>query len=228
MENWSKDTVFYHMYPLGLCGAPHLNDFSSVPEARLQRLKGWTEHILSLGCNAVYLGPLFESNSHGYDTADYFQVDRRLGTNQTLTDLVADYHAHGIRVILDGVFNHVGRNFWAFRDVQQNGPASAYVNWFAGLKFGSSNRYGDPFTYDTWNGYDSLVKLNLSNPQVCAHLLKAVEQWIGEYHIDGLRLDTADCLDMDYQKELAAFCRRLRPDFWLMGEVIHGDYNKWA
>lgn len=228
MKHWNSNAVFYHIYPLGLCAAPHQNDFSFPPQPRLNRLIDWRDHILSLGCNAVYLGPLFESSSHGYDTADYFHVDRRLGTNQTLADVVADYHAHGIRVILDGVFNHVGRNFWAFRDVQQNGASSAYVSWFSGLKFGSQNRYGDPFTYDTWNGYDSLVKLDLQNAQVRAHLLEAVKQWITDYQIDGLRLDTADCLDMDFQRELSSFCRGLRPDFWLLGEVIHGDYSHWA
>jgi glycosidase len=228
MEHWIENAVFYHIYPLGLCGAPHQNDFSSSLQPRLQRLTAWRDHILGLGCNTVYLGPLFESSSHGYDTADYFHVDRRLGTNQTLIDLVADFHAHGIRVILDGVFNHVGRNFWAFRDVQENGQNSAYTNWFAGLKFGTPNRYGDPFTYDTWNGFDSLVKLNLKNPQVRAHLLEAVRQWITDYQIDGLRLDTADCLDLDFQKELSVYCRKLQPDFWLMGEVIHGDYSHWA
>ncbi len=228
MEHWIENSVFYHIYPLGLCGAPQHNDFSSSPQPRLRRLVDWRDHILAMGCNAVYLGPLFESSSHGYDTADYFHVDRRLGMNQTLADLVADYHAHGIRVVLDGVFNHVGRNFWAFQDVQQNGENSPYRHWFSGLMFGGSNRYGDPFTYDNWNGYDSLVKLDLKNAQVRAHLLEAVRQWITEYQIDGLRLDTADCLDLDFQKELAAFCCRLRPDFWLMGEVIHGDYNRWA
>jgi glycosidase len=156
MSHWSQEAVFYHIYPLGLCGAPVRNDFSAPPVPRLEMLYGWLDHISGMGFNALYLGPLFESSSHGYDTADYFHVDRRLGTNSTLAGLVSEMHRRGIRVILDGVFNHVGRDFWAFRDVRANGPASRFAGWFAGLRFEGRNRHGDPFTYETWNGHESL------------------------------------------------------------------------
>jgi glycosidase len=212
-----------------LCDAPAQNDFSSPPIPRLDKLLPWIEHIDRLGANALYLGPLFESGSHGYDTADYYHVDRRLGERATLAYLSSRLHARGIRLILDGVFNHVGRHFWAFRDVLANGPASPYCDWFHGLRFDAGNSpFGDPFVYDTWNGHASLVKLNLHNPAVRQHLFGAVEMWISEFGIDGLRLDTADCLDLDFLAALSDFCRRLRPDFWLMGEVIHGDYRRWA
>ena len=126
MPHWSNNAIFYHIYPLGLCGAPPRNDFSSPPVPRLEELHGWLDHIQALGANALYLGPLFESGSHGYDTADYYWVDRRLGTNDTLRGLSADLHARGMRLVLDGVFNHVGRDFWAFRDVLAHGEGSAY------------------------------------------------------------------------------------------------------
>ncbi len=225
---WVRDAVFYHIYPLGLCGAPGRNDFSSPPEPRLERLYGWLDHIQGLGANAIYLGPLFESGSHGYDTADYFHVDRRLGTDATLRAFSAEVHRRGMRLILDGVFNHVGRDFWAFRDVQAHGEASAYRDWFAGLRFGESSRYGDPFTYQGWNGHTSLVKLNPHHPPVVEHLFQAVRTWIEDFAIDGLRLDAADSLDFGFLRQLGGFCRGLRPDFWLMGEVVHGDYNRWA
>lgn len=228
MEPWYQNVVFYHIYPLGLCAAPAWNDFQSQPVNRLESLLPWIDHIAALGCTAVYLGPLFESGTHGYDTADYYWVDRRLGDNAALARLVEAMHARGLRVVLDGVFNHVGRNFWAFRDVRQNGPASAYCSWFSGLRFDRSNGQGDPFCYDTWNGYESLVRLNLGNPAVRQHLLGAVDTWMRDFGIDGLRLDAADCVDLSFQAELAAFCRSRRPDFWLMGEIIHGDYNHWA
>jgi glycosidase len=213
---------------LGFCGAPPRNDFRSPVVPRLDQLYGWIDHLLELGVDALYLGPVFESSAHGYDTADYFHVDRRLGHNDTLSQLVSVLHERGIRVILDGVFNHVGRDFWAFRDVLEYGERSAYCDWFHGLTFAGRSPYGDPFTYDGWNGHYSLVKLNLHNPAVREHLFQAVEMWINEFAIDGLRLDAADCVDMGFLKDLASFCRGLRADFWLMGEIIHGDYRQWV
>lgn len=227
-SHWANEAVFYHVYPLGLCGAPQRNDFTTPPIPRLDQLYGWLDHWQRLGINALYLGPLFESTAHGYDTADYFRVDRRLGTNETLAHLVDTLHQRGIRVILDGVFNHVGRDFWAFHDVQAHGEQSPYTGWFQGLQFGPRSRYNDPFIYEGWNGHYSLVKLNLHHPAVKEHLFQAVAMWVREFNIDGLRLDVADSLDLGFQRELAAFCRDLRPDFWLMGEVVHGDYRQWA
>jgi len=228
MPHWTTQSVFYHIYPLGFCGAPSTNDFTSAPTPRLEKVHTWLDHIQSLGANAFYLGPLFESSSHGYDTADYYRVDRRLGSNETLARLSADMHQRGMRMVLDGVFNHTGRNFWAFQDVLAHGEKSAYCDWFANLHFGQRSPYNDPFTYEAWNGHYRLVRLNLNNPSVKEHLFGAVEMWMREFNIDGLRLDTADCLDFGFMAELAAFCRRIRPDFWLMGEVIHGDYRRWA
>jgi glycosidase len=228
LTHWATDAVFYHVYPLGLCGAPARNDFGAPPVERLDRLTGWLDHIGGLGCNALYLGPIFESTAHGYDTADYWHVDRRLGTDETLRRFVGASHEAGIRVVLDGVFNHVGRDFWAFRDVQVNGERSAYRDWFAGLRFDARSPYGDAFAYEGWHGNFDLVKLNLGNPAVREHLFGAVESWIRDFDIDGLRLDAADVVDLDFQRALAELCRRLKPDFWLLGEIVHGDYRRWA
>jgi cyclomaltodextrinase len=228
MPHWTTQSFFYHIYPLGFCAAPPTNDFTSDPSPRLEKIYAWLNHIQSLGANAIYLGPLFESSSHGYDTADYYRVDRRLGTNETLAHLSAEMHQRSMRLVLDGVFNHTGRNFWAFQYVLAHGERSAYSDWFANLRFGQRSPYNDPFTYEAWNGHYRLVRLNLNNPHVKEYLFGAVEMWIREFNIDGLRLDTADCLDFDFMTDLAAFCRRIRPDFWLMGEVIHGDYRRWA
>jgi len=227
-SHWAQEAVFYHIYPLGFCGAPKRNDFASPPQPRLDLVRAWIPHLVSLGVNALYLGPLFESSAHGYDTADYFQVDRRLGTDETLAQLVRALHENGIRVVLDGVFNHVGRDFRAFRDVIQRRQESPYRDWFKGLDFGGRSPYGDPFAYKSWNGYHDLVELNHQHPEVRRHLLEAVQHWMEAFNIDGLRLDVADSLDLDFQKELAALCRFLHPDFWLMGEVIQGDYRRWA
>ncbi|HXX35491.1 MAG TPA: alpha-amylase family glycosyl hydrolase [Thermodesulfobacteriota bacterium] len=228
MGSWAHDSVFYHIYPLGFCGAPLKNDFCSPSSPRLEQLYGWLEHLQGLGVNALYLGPVFESTRHGYDTADYYHVDRRLGDNEMLSRLSSVLHQKNVRLILDGVFHHVGRDFWAFRDVLERREQSAYRDWFQGLDFHKRSPYNDPFAYEGWNGHYSLVKLNLRNPSVKDHLLRAVDMWIREFSIDGLRLDAADRIDIAFLKELAAFCKSRRPDFWLMGEVIHGDYRKWA
>jgi len=227
-NQWARDAVFYHIYPLGFCGAPARNDFTSQPVNRLEKVSQWLPHMRELGAGALYLGPLFESSAHGYDTADYSKVDRRLGDNAALTRLSEEMHACGMRLVLDGVFNHVGRDFWAFRDLQQNGPASAYKDWFDGVHFDGQSPFGDPFTYQPWEGHYDLVRLNLRNPEVRAHIFEAVRAWVSEFGIDGLRLDVAYILDMDFLHELTSFCHGLKPDFWLLGEVVHGDYSRWA
>ena len=226
--HWTTDSIFYHIYPLGFCGAPERNDFTSSPVPRLEKIYEWIPHLRKLGINALYLGPLFESTAHGYDTADYLHVDRRLGTNETLTNLVWELHRNGIRVILDGVFNHVGRDFWAFRDLLQNGEFSHFRNWFQGVDFSARSQFGDSFRYEGWNSNFDLVKLNLHSSEVRDHLFHAIRQWMQEFEIDGLRLDVADCLDPQFMRDLSEFCHSLNPDFWLMGEVVHGDYNNWA
>ena len=227
-STWADEAIFYHIYPLGLCGAPRRNDFSAPPVARLEKLYPWLDHIQSLGATAIYLGPLFELTAHGYDTADYFQVDRRLGDRAVLANFAREVHRRGLRLVLDGVFNHVGRDFWAFRDVQHNRQGSAYCGWFQGLDFSRSSPAGDPFWYEGWSGHYDLVKLNLSNPEVREHLFEAVRSWVQDFEIDGLRLDAADQLSDEFQQALAAHCRALRSDFWLMGEMVHGDYRKLA
>ena len=228
MNHWFNNSLFYHIYPLGFCGAPQTNDGYSQPVNRLSDIHGWLDHIQSLGVNALYLGPVFESTTHGYDTANYYEIDRRLGTKQDLRRLSDELHNRGMHLVLDGVFNHVGRDFWAFKDLLTNKEASSYKGWFQNLRFGESSPFGDPFSYEGWNGHYGLVKLDLENPQVREHLFGAIEMWTRELSIDGIRLDAADCLSFTFLESLSAFCHNLREDFWLMGEVIHGDYRQWA
>ena len=226
--HWTKESIFYHIYPLGLCGAPERNDLNSHIVFRLEKLIPWLDHIQSLGANAIYLGPVFESSSHGYDTIDYYHVDHRLGNNDTLRRFSEEAHQRGLRLVLDGVFNHVGRDFWAFKDVQQFGENSNYCEWFHNLRFNEVSQMGDPFNYESWQGHYRLVKLNLSHPDVRAHLLDAVAMWIEQFDIDGLRLDAADSIDFDFLRTLNHFSKSKRPDFWLLGEVVHGNYRDWA
>ena len=219
---WIDEAVLYQIYPLGFCGAPWEND--GIPAHRLDKVRDWIPHLKRLGVDGVYFSPLFESDRHGYDTRDFFRVDTRLGTNDDLKSLCRDLHENGIRVIFDGVFNHVGRGFPQFRDVLEKREMSPYRDWFF-VNFDGNNAYGDGLWYEGWEGHFELVKLNLRNPAVRDYLFGAVRFWVEEFGIDGLRLDVAYSLDRDFLAALRAFCDGLKPDFPLIGEVLFGDYN---
>lgn len=227
-QHWSRDAVFYHIYPLGQCGGPHTAGSDEPVVARIRELESWLPHIRSLGADTLLLGPVFASGSHGYDTSDLCRIDPRLGSNEDFSRFCEAARAAGFRIVVDGVFHHVGRGHARFRELQERGDASGAKEWFSGVDFTRRSSYGDNFAYDGWNGHFSLVKLKLENPEVREHLFGAVRMWIEQFGIDGLRLDAADCLPGWFLEEIAAFCRGLKPGFWLMGEVIHGDYRNWV
>ena len=220
---WYEKSSFYHIYPLGYFGCPKDNDYK-VREGNIKRLIPRIPELRRLGFNAIYFGPLFDSVAHGYDTVDYTKIDPRLGTNADFAEVTAALHEAGISVVVDGVFNHVGRNFKQFKDVREN-RNSPYKDWFY-IHDGNSN-YNDGFWYEGWEGHFELVKLNLQNPAVRDYLKSCVSGWIDEFGIDGLRLDVAYCLDLQFLRELRTHCKTIRADFWLMGETLHGDYNVW-
>ena len=224
---WYDEAVFYHIYPLGLAGAPKQNDYGE-PVHRLNTLLPWVDHIKEIGGSALYIGPLFESVGHGYETTDYKKLDSRLGTNEDLTAFVAYCHEQGIKVIFDGVFNHTGRDFFAFKDIQVNRENSQYKDWYCNVNFWGNNEYNDGFSYDNWGGYNLLVKLNQKNPAVVDYICDVIRFWVSEFDVDGIRLDAADVLDFDFMKALRRTANEVKPDFWLMGEVIHGDYSRWV
>lgn len=224
-KNWGYEAVFYQIYPLGMCGAPYEND--GVQEHRILKVIDWAEHIEKLGCNAVYFSPVFESDTHGYNTRDYKRIDTRLGTNEDFKKVVDSLHEHGIKVVIDGVFNHVGRGFPQFRDVCEKRWDSPYKDWFH-INFDGNSNYNDGLWYEGWEGNFDLVKLNLKNPAVVDHILDAVKYWIEYFGIDGIRLDVAYCLDFDFLKRLRGFTDGLKEDFFLLGELLHGDYSRWV
>ncbi len=229
MSVWYDTSVFYHMYPLGMTGAPRDHHPSSAPDVcRFSQLEAWIPHIRSLNFNAIYIGPLFESTSHGYDTRDYRKVDSRLGTNEDFRRFVSLCHRQGIRVVVDGVFNHTGREFFAFQDIIRNKWDSPCKDWYRGVRFDGQSPFGDPFCYDAWQGHFELPCLNLRNPQVRDYLFRCVDFWVKEFEIDGIRLDCANVLDFGFMEELRQVTSRMKEDFWLMGEVIHGDYARWV
>ena len=222
-KKWYFESVFYQIYPLGFCGAPFEND--GVLTSRIKKAADWIPHIEKLGANAIYFSPVFESDTHGYNTRDYKMIDRRLGTNEDFKDVCGKLHAAGIKVVLDGVFNHVGRGFWAFQDVLKNRERSPYLNWFH-INLGGNSGYNDGLWYEGWEGNYDLVKLNLQNEEVIQHIFDAVNYWIDYFEIDGLRLDVAYCLDFGFVKRLRSFCDSKKQDFYLLGEMLHGDYNR--
>ena len=220
---WAYEGIFYQIYPIGFCGAPTANDGKTV--SRILKLKDWSSYLESLGISSILLNPIFESDNHGYDTRDYKKIDCRLGTNEDFAEVCKDLHAHNVKIVLDGVFNHVGRGFWAFKDVQEKKWDSPYKDWFC-INFDGNSCYNDGFWYEGWEGHFELVKLNLANSAVVDYLLECVKGWIDEFDIDGLRLDVAYCLDRNFMKRLRSFCQELKPDFALLGEVLFGDYNQ--
>ena len=220
---WAFESIFYQIYPFGFCDAPKQNDGICV--SRIKKVEEWIGHFKKLNINAIYFSPVFESDAHGYDTRDYTKIDCRLGENGDFVCLCNKLHDNGIKVVLDGVFNHVGRGFWAFRDVLEKREGSLYRDWFF-INFGGNNSYNDGLWYEGWEGHYELVKLNLRNPDVVNYLLNCVKGWVNEFDIDGLRLDVAYCLDRDFLCKLRNFCDRLKEDFVLIGEMLHGDYNQ--
>ena len=223
---WAYESVFYQIYPLGFCGAPFEND--GIQEHRILKVIDWIPHIQKLGINAIYFSPVFESDTHGYNTRDYTKIDCRLGTNADFKQVCDALHAAGIKVVLDGVFNHVGRGFWAFQDVLKNRENSRYKDWFARIAFDGNSNYNDGLWYEGWEGNYDLVKLNLRNEEVIQHILSCVQGWVDEFDIDGLRLDVCYCLDRDFLKRLRSFANQVKPDFFLLGELLHGDYNQFV
>lgn len=221
---WAYESVFYQIYPLGFCGAPFENDGN--PEHRILKVLDWIPHMQKLGINAIYFSPVFESDTHGYNTRDYTKIDCRLGTNEDFAKVCKALHEAGIKVVLDGVFNHVGRGFWAFQDVLKNREGSPYVGWFNRIDFGGNSNYNDGLWYEGWEGNYDLVKLNLHNEDVIQHIFHAVEGWINEFDIDGIRLDVAYCLDYGFLNRLRGFCDSRKEDFFLLGEVLHGEYGR--
>ncbi|MFC7275216.1 alpha-amylase family glycosyl hydrolase [Paractinoplanes rhizophilus] len=210
---WSDHAIWWHVYPLGFLGA----EKSAVPEPRhrLPELAGRLDHLLELGCNGLALGPVFAAETHGYDTVDHFRVDPRLGTEDDLRDLIDRAAAKGVRVALDGVFNHVGRSFPRFADAARGG--AAYADWFV--------RDGDDFR--TFEGHRQLVALNHENPAVADYVAGVLDHWL-DRGVDGWRLDAAYAVPLPFWRTVTDRARAKHPDVWFSGEVIRGDYTSYV
>jgi glycosidase len=209
---WADTAIFWHVYPLGFVGAPR----SAQPEvtARIRRLDNWLDYVIELGANGLLLGPVFASETHGYDTVDHYRVDPRLGTAADLFELFAQASGRGIRVVLDGVFNHVGRGFPQLKDAQEHGEESAFTSWFHRRPDGS---------FDTFEGHEQLVLLNHDEPEVVDYVVDVMRHWLGS-GADGWRLDAAYAVPTAFWRQVTDRVSARYPDAWLLAEVIHGDY----
>lgn len=223
MATWPDHAVWWHVYPLGFTGAEREALPADAPVVhRLGHLEGWLDYVLELGANGLLLGPVFASETHGYDTIDHHRVDPRLGDEDDLRHLVATCRSLGIRVLLDGVFNHVGRGFGPFRDVLANGRESRFADWF----HLHGDGVGDALDYDHFEGHRHLVTLNHDNPEVEDHVVGVLEHWL-EAGIDGWRLDAAYAVDRGFWRRVTDRVRSRFPDAWFLGEVIHAPYEPW-
>lgn len=220
---WAYNSLFYQIYPFGFCGCPKENDGITIN--RIKKVEDWISHIKEIGINAIYFSPVFESDRHGYDTRDYYTIDCRLGTNEDFAEVCRHLHDNNIKIVLDGVFHHVGRGFWAFQDVLVNRQQSKYADWFY-IDWNRNSNDNDGFWYEGWEGHYDLVKLNLNNSEVVKHILDAVKAWVEQFDIDGLRLDVAYSLDKNFLKTLCSYCDNLKPEFFLIGEILFGDYRQ--
>lgn len=227
VPEWARRAIFYHIYPLGFFNAPMSNGGRMASVPRLAGLRDYYDHIQNLGATALYLGPIFESLSHGYDTTDYYTIDRRLGDVNLFRQIVDELHQRGMRVILDGVFHHTGRGFFAFQDLCQSGRESRYKDWYT-INWGANSGYNDGFAYECWEGFEALPRLNLDNAEVKEYLFQVARMWLNDIGVDGWRLDVAHKINPSFWWEFRRVCKETRPDCLLVGELVGGDYRTWV
>jgi cyclomaltodextrinase len=220
--------IWYHIYPLGFLGAEDQNPAPGATDGRvtdrLSELVPWLDYLTDLGITALLMGPVFESETHGYDLVDPYRVDRRLGTEADLVNLIDECHRRSLRVGLDAVFHHVGRQHPYFCDVLTNRQQSAWCDWFE-IDFDRPGH--DGFSYANFEGHGQLVKLNHANPQVLEWAVDVGKFWL-KRGVDAFRLDAAYALPPAFLAEFADRLRAARADVSLIGEVIHGDYIRAA
>ncbi len=231
--DWVADTFWWHVYPLGFAGAPHSHEGPDPADEqvvhRLRDLLPWLDHVIELGLNGLALGPVFASATHGYDTTDFFAVDPRLGDLDDVRDLLAACRERGIRVLFDGVFNHVGDTHPAFVAALAGGPGTAEAELFH-LRWGQSASDGsgsDGPDYDCFEGHGQLATLNHGSERVRELVTDVMRHWLDE-GIDGWRLDAAYAVPTDFWAAVLPRVRESHPDCYLMGEVIHGDYPEFV
>lgn len=240
VPKWAKETVWYQIFPERFSNGNKQNDPKDVKKWGSEKptpknffggdLKGIMNHLddlSALGVTGLYLNPIFQSPSnHKYDTTDYLKIDPSFGTKEDLIQLVQKAHEKGMKVMLDGVFNHVGDQSKIFQDVLDKQDQSKYVDWFHVREFPISfpTTKEEKLKYETFAFTPKMPKWNTENPEVEAYLLKVALYWIKESDIDGWRLDVADEVDHHFWRDFRRAVRQLKPDFYILGESSHSSY----
>ena len=223
MPGWVRHAMWWHVYPLGFVGAEReALPPGSPPAHRFDRLVGWLDHVVDLGLSGVALGPVFASETHGYDTVDHLRIDPRLGTEEDFDAFVAAAHSRGLRITLDGVFNHVGRGFAPFREVLRHGPGGPTDGWFH-LAWPDGAGPGTEPGYADFEGHHALVALRHDEPAVARYVADVMNHWL-DRGIDGWRLDAAYAVPPAFWQRVLPTVRERHPDAYVFGEVLHGDY----
>lgn len=217
---WVEHAVWWHVYPLGFTGAD-TTGADRRPRGGFAHLEAWLDYAVELGVSGLALGPVFASSTHGYDTVDHLRVDERLGTEREFDGFLAAAHGRGLRVLLDGVFNHVGRAFPAFAEVLSGGPGAPRADWFR-LDWSAGSAGGEP-GYATFEGHPGLVALDHANPAVEDYVVRVMTHWL-DRGADGWRLDAAYAVPPRFWARVLPRVRAAHPDAYVLGEVIHGDY----
>lgn len=220
MSDWARHAIWWHVFPLGFLGAEPAADLAAPPVHRLPALERWLDHLIGLGANGLALGPVFAAHTHGYDTVDHFRVDPRLGTEDDLVALIDACHARGVKVQLDGVFNHVGRGFGRFQEVLAAGPRSPAAAWF---RIDPDAGGPDGFGYADFEGHGHLVALDHDEPAVADHVADVMTYWC-DRGVDAWRLDAAYAVPSRFWRPVLERVRARHPHVWVAGEMIHGDY----
>lgn len=212
---WVEHAIWWQIYPLGFVGAFPNDQPPSPDEHRLRRVVEWLDHAVELGASGLALGPIFASRTHGYDTTDHFHIDPRLGNDADFDHLVDQAHGRGLRILLDGVFNHVGTDFDRYREALEGGPDHPASAWF--------RRRGAAARFDTFEGHGELIAFNHGNPEVVEYTAAVMRHWLGR-GADGWRLDAAYAVPDEFWAQVLPQVRQDFGDAWFVGEVIHGDY----
>lgn len=212
--NWTEHAIFWHVYPLGFTGAP-IREHPGEPQSRLRALIDWLDYAVELGANGLLLGPIFDSTTHGYDTVDPFAIDPRLGTEQDFLALVAECKKRGIRIVLDGVFSHVGSQHPQFLTDLAAGDSEMFAIDFS----------GESPVPEVFEGHGDLVRFDHSSPVAQGYVERVMRYWLGR-GIDGWRLDAAYSIPSSFWAGILPGLKRDFPEAWIFGEVIHGDYSQ--
>ena len=217
-----EQTIWWHVYPLGFVGAERSGRTEPGVVHRLGHIESWLDYAVELGASGLALGPIFSSSTHGYDTVDHFEIDPRLGDKADFAALIQAAHGRGLKVLLDGVFNHVGRAFPAFRQTLAEGPGAPCASWFRCTWPAPSRPNAEP-RYATFEGHRHLPALNHDEPAVADYITRVMTYWL-QRGADGWRLDAAYAVPSQFWAEVLPRVRAKHPSAYFVGEVIHGDY----